>query len=461
MSFIDRLINTPSIDPDDARRRKLLNILLVFMGLLMIMTLFYTIYLDIAGTEETDLVIALYRGSLAMLAGIVIFFLINRYGAGWLASLLFLFLFTFAVVFVSEPKLLLGEFMFYLTMPILMSSILVRPWASYVMASLNTLIIIITAQKIQAVLPLPGILGFFLLALVSWLSARTMEHALRDLRDLNIQLERRVEERTIALASANQDLIAANERLEELDKLKSRFLSIVSHELRTPLGAIQGFAEMLQNEVYGALSPKQHNALARIIANDERLLNLVNDLLDQARIEAGQLSLVNTLFPLHDLISDMESTMRVLVEAKKLYLRIHVADAVPATLYGDQKRLQQILVNLVNNALKFTQQGGVDVHFYRPDEGHWAIDVVDTGPGIPKEAQNYIFDPFRQVDSSATREHKGFGLGLAIVKQLVTLMGGTVIVISEVGQGSTFTVTLPLIAPIRGQSAGNSRGETA
>jgi signal transduction histidine kinase len=108
--------------------------------------------------------------------------------------------------------------------------------------------------------------------------------------------------------------------------------------------------------------------------------------------------------------------------------------------------LQQILVNLVNNALKFTQQGGVNMHFYCPDEAHWAIDIVDTGPGIPKEAQAYIFDPFRQIDSSATREHKGFGLGLAIVKQLVTLMGGTVTVISELGQGSTFTVILPLIA---------------
>lgn len=451
MRLITRVLNIPSSDPDEARRRKLLSLLLGFTGLLMILTLFYTFYLDISNAKESELLPSLYIGSLAMLGGIALIFLINRYGNGWVASLLFLFLFTFAIVFTSEPEMLLGEYMFYLTIPILMASILVRPWASFVLASLNTLIIALTAQNIQVVLPLPGVLGFYLLALVSWLTAQTMEHALRDLRDLNTQLEQRVQERTTALATANQELINANARLEELDKLKSRFLSIVSHELRTPLSAIQGFAEMLQYEVYGALSPKQHNALARIIANDERLLNLVNDLLDQARIEAGQLSLVNVTFPLQGLISDMESTIRVLVEAKKLYLRIHVADAVPTTLYGDQKRLQQILVNLVNNALKFTQQGGVDVHFYRPDEGHWAVDIVDTGPGIPKEAQNYIFDPFRQIDSSATREHKGFGLGLAIVKQLVTLMGGAVTVISEVGQGSTFTVTLPLISPIQRQ----------
>jgi signal transduction histidine kinase len=446
MGFISRLVNVPSADPDDARRRKLLNFLLIIVGGLILLTLIYTFVVSIAGTEEAELLQSLYLASAVVLGGIAVLFFINRYGPGWLASLLFVFLFTFAIVFTSEPQLLLGEYMFYLTIPIVMASMLVRPWASYVIASLTTLFLALAAQQTQVVLPLPGVLGFYLLALVSWLTAQTMEHALRDLRDLNTQLEQRVQERTIALATANQELIAANERLEELDRLKSRFLSIVSHELRTPLGAILGFAEMLQNEVYGVLSSKQHNALSRIIANDERLLNLVNDLLDQARIEAGQLSLVNAAFPLQDLISDMESTMRVLVEAKKLYLRIHVADAVPTTLYGDQKRLQQILVNLVNNALKFTQQGGVNMHFYCPDEAHWAIDIVDTGPGIPKEAQAYIFDPFRQIDSSATREHKGFGLGLAIVKQLVTLMGGTVTVISELGQGSTFTVILPLIA---------------
>ncbi|HOU14563.1 MAG TPA: HAMP domain-containing sensor histidine kinase [Anaerolineae bacterium] len=449
MGLISRFINVPSADPDDARRRKLLSFLLSILGGLLILTLIYILYVDMTGAEDPEPIKSLFFASTAVLGGIVLLFIINRYGPGWLASLLFVLLLTFAIVFTSEPRLLLGEYMFYLTIPIVMASMLVRPWASYVIASLNTLFLALAARQTQVVLPLPGVLGFYLLALVSWLTTQTMERALHDLRDLNIQLERRVQERTIALASANQELIMANERLEELDKLKSRFLSIVSHELRTPLSAIQGFAEMLQNEVYGALSPKQHNALNRIIANDERLLNLVNDLLDQARIEAGQLSLVNAPFPLQGLISDMESTMRVLVEAKKLYLRIHVADAVPTTLYGDQKRLQQILVNLVNNALKFTQQGGVDIHFYRPDEAHWAIDVVDTGPGIPKEAQGFIFDPFRQIDSSSTREHKGFGLGLAIVKQLTTLMGGTVTVISEVGQGSTFTVILPLIAPQR------------
>jgi signal transduction histidine kinase len=448
MNFLSRALNVPSLDPNDARRRKLLNFILSIVGLLVLFTLIFTVYLDVSGAEEdTEDIMSLYVASVGVLGGIIILFFINRYGSGWLAGLLFLLLFTFAVVFTSEPELLLGEYMFYLTIPILMASVLVRPWASYVIASLNTLIIARAAVNVQTVLPVPGVLGFFLLAIVSWLAARTMELALHDLRILNVELDQRVQERTQELAEANQELEDANERLQELDRLKSRFVSMVSHELRTPLSAILGFAEMLQTGVYGEIAEKQHNALNRIIANDQRLLGLVNDLLDQARMEAGQLSLLIEPFAIKDLVNDMESTMRVLAEAKKLYLKTQIDPALPAMLMGDRKRLHQILVNLINNSLKFTKQGGVDVRFYCTEDTHWAIDVADTGPGIPKEAQNYIFDPFLQVDNSSTREHKGFGLGLAIVRQLATLMGGTATVTSELEHGSTFTVKLPLALP--------------
>jgi signal transduction histidine kinase len=329
-----------------------------------------------------------------------------------------------------------------------MSSVILRPWASFLVAGVCGAIIVYIDVFVLGNTPgVPTILGFFTVAFVSWLSARSLENALADLRLLNVGLEDRVRERTNELQQANEQLTVAYEKLQELDRLKSRFLSIVSHELRTPLSSIQGFAEMLQAEVYGPLSQKQRGALERIIANDERLLNLVNDLLDQARMEAGQLSLTIEPFTLQDLVDDMESTMRVLVESKKLYLKVHVSPAVPATLEGDRKRLNQILVNLINNALKFTQKGGISVHFYRPDEEHWAIDVADTGPGIEPEIQTSIFEPFRQGDSSATREHKGFGLGLSIVKQLTTLMGGNVSVVSEVGFGSTFTVKIPIVPP--------------
>jgi signal transduction histidine kinase len=234
-------------------------------------------------------------------------------------------------------------------------------------------------------------------------------------------------------------------REAELERMKSAFVSMVSHELRTPLNAILGYADMLKEAVYGPLSDKQSNVMERIMANAGRQLGLVNNLLDQAQIEAGKLTLKVTSFNPADLIDDVQGVMGVLAQTKGLELTSHIAGEVPATLSGDRQRLHQILVNLVGNAIKFTEEGTVQVCVYRPDAAHWALEVSDTGYGIPPEAQSYIFDPFRQADDSVTRGHTGSGLGLSIVKQLTTLMGGEITLASEVGRGSTFTIVLPLI----------------
>ena len=328
-----------------------------------------------------------------------------------------------------------------------MASMLIRPWASFIAAAVISIIITVAEYQLHNVLAIPQTAGFFFFALVSWLSARSLENACADLRELNVKLEQRVEERTRELAEANQELADANERLKELDRLKSRFVSMVSHELRTPLNAIQGFTEMLQAGIYGEIVNQQKKPLNRITANVQRLLGIVNDLLDQARIEAGELSL--HIAPLHltDLVDDLHSTMDVLAESKGLVLSAEVEPILPEKVCGDRQRLHQIMVNLVNNAFKFTEEGGIYIRMYQPDIHHWAIDVMDTGPGIPKEAQEYIFKPFRQVDGSATRKYKGAGLGLSIVQQLTQLMGGEVKLESEVGHGSTFTVVLPLVTP--------------
>ncbi len=290
-------------------------------------------------------------------------------------------------------------------------------------------------------------LGFFAFALVAWLSARSLENALADLRTINRELDQRVEDRTRELREANLQLERANERLQEIDRLKSRFVAMVSHELRTPLSAIRGFTEMLQAGIYGAMSERQAGALERVFVNTEQLLHLVNDLLDQARIEAGQLSLKPVPFAPVELVEDVRSTLAVLAENQGIDLITEVDPDLPETLYGDSQRLKQILVNLANNAIKFTNEGYVAVRVFHPGNGQWAMVVSDTGVGIPEEAREYIFDPFRQVDSSITREHKGTGMGLAIVKQLAHLMGGSVSLESAIGQGSTFTVLLPIKQP--------------
>ena len=447
MKFIRQLFDIPSLDPDDSRRRKLLNIFLVTSLGISFSVFLFTVYSDILLDVGDSNAAPLYQMSIAFFIGSAIIFFINRYGKGWLASALFLVVLVAAMGFAMPPHILIGSGLFFFTIPILMSSTLLRPWASYLFATLCSAFVTFTELNSRGLFPLPSIAGLFVMAAISWLVARSLEDALQDLRVLNAELDQRVRDRTRELAEANVELSEAYDKLKELDRLKSRFVSMVSHELRTPLNAIQGFVEMMEVGVYGAVTEKHQGALGRIKANTQRLLALVNDLLDQARMEAGRLSLHIAPFSVKGLINDMEATMGVLAEVKGIYLTTRVEAGVPDMLQGDAKRLHQIMLNLINNSIKFTKKGGVDVRVYSPDADHWAFDVADTGPGIPEEAQQYIFEPFRQVDSSITREHTGFGLGLAIVKQLAEAMGGGVNISSELGRGSIFTVILPLHPP--------------
>jgi PAS domain S-box-containing protein len=243
---------------------------------------------------------------------------------------------------------------------------------------------------------------------------------------------------------AEAALALAHHQALEASRLKTQLLAKVSHELRTPLGVILGFAEILEGDIYGPPSEKKRQMMAKIINSTQYLTSLVNELLDQAQLEAGKLKLNIQPFTPADLVDDTLTKLSVLAQTKGLRLTSDITADVPTTLHGDVARLQQILVNLISNAIKFTETGAVRVWLYCPDPDHWALRVCDTGSGIPSEAQTYIFEPFRQVDGSETRAHKGTGLGLSIVKQLTTLMGGEVTLESELGQGSTFTVFLPL-----------------
>lgn len=230
----------------------------------------------------------------------------------------------------------------------------------------------------------------------------------------------------------------------EIDRMKSTFVSFASHELRTPLNAIMGYAELLQEQVYGPLSDKQRDVTKRILANTNHMLSLVCNLLDRAQIEAGTLELNIAPFSPAKVINEAIGAMDVLAQHKGLELSSDIDDDLPAEVIGDWQRVSQIVINLIGNALKFTNEGGVHVRAHRLDVDIWAIDVSDTGIGISKEAQDYIFEPFRRADESPTREYKGAGLGLSIVKQLITMMGGNVALESELEKGSTFTITLPL-----------------
>lgn len=228
----------------------------------------------------------------------------------------------------------------------------------------------------------------------------------------------------------------------DLDRARDDFVSLASHELRTPLSAVLGYIDMLREDVYGPLTSRQRSAVERAAANTEQLVSLINNLLDQAQIQSGGLTLNCTPFSPVQLIDSARMTLAA--RRKGLKLTTSISDDVPAMLYGDFQRLRQIVTNLLDNAVKFADSGSVHVRIYKPDAHHWAVEVSDTGCGIPPEAQRDIFIPFRQADSPMQREYRGAGLGLSIVRQLVDRMEGEIKLESEVGLGSTFTVVLPL-----------------
>ncbi len=557
-TWIQRVLKVQASDPDDARRRELLNILLAgITGFAIIGSAGVAIYAGFTNAWDEQDISLIFLSSLTFIAGSVTIMAVNR-RSGTLAAVLFLLLLTIAFSLSDSPEQLAdGRSLFVYTIPIAISSLVLRPVASFIFAGLSSLIISGLALSVSIVPNLPAIFGFFMLAMVSWLSSRSLEQTLKELRTINAELDQRVEERTRELSAAlarelaeagkteailqgiadgvavfdlsgrtivvnpalsrfldrsqatligvemdkllprydvnakerqaviellhhpnvnapslrfhiNERTLSVNaapvdtgmgERIgtvavfrdvtreAEVEQMKNDFVAMVSHELRTPLNAILGYTEMLRESVYGPVSEQQAGVVKRIESNSQRLLRIVSDLLDQARIEAGQLIFHYGEFSPAALLEAVRGVMDKPAQDKNLHLKSEISPALPASLHGDPQRLQQVLINLVNNAVKFTQQGEVSVRLEPYDETSWACIVRDTGPGIPPEIQPYVFDPFRQADGIATREYGGIGLGLSIVKRLVNRMGGEVSLESEVGRGSTFTVILPYEPP--------------
>jgi signal transduction histidine kinase len=228
---------------------------------------------------------------------------------------------------------------------------------------------------------------------------------------------------------------------------KSQFVANMSHELRTPIAAILGYAELMQEGFYEPLGQKSLDALTRIRSNGKHLLGLINTVLDIAKIESGQFTLNMAEYALDTVVETVRFATESLAQNKKLALKTEVAKSLPIGL-GDEQRLTQVLLNLVGNAIKFTDTGEVCVTA-KAVNGHFAVSVMDTGPGIAEQEQARIFEQFHQVDSSLTKAKGGTGLGLAIAKQIVEMHGGRIWVESTPGQGSTFQMELPTRAEFR------------
>lgn len=239
-----------------------------------------------------------------------------------------------------------------------------------------------------------------------------------------------------------QSLREAKQAAEEADRAKSMFLANVSHEVRTPMTAILGFANLLLEQDLGA---EAREDVETIRSSGEHLLSILDDILDLSKIQAGRLTLEETAFDLRRVVEDTLEMLSAQAGSKDIDLAYQIDDDVPEAIVGDGSRLRQVLANLVSNGVKFTENGGVTVTVSRePGDPPWIVmSVEDTGIGIPEDAINELFQPFTQVDASATRRHEGTGLGLAISKRLVELMEGTIEVESTEGEGSTFTVRVP------------------
>jgi PAS domain S-box-containing protein len=556
MVFVERLIEVHSDDPEDARRRTLLNILLLGTGVATLLVLLFVgayAVLGLATTPE-DVTYPLW-GSLAMLLGISVIYLLNRYGRGWVAALCFLVLITFAGG-LTDPdmaQVVNGRSLAVLVIPIVMASVLLPSWASFSFAALASLFITVMGVMIGIVPNVFAVIIFFVIALVSWLSARSLERALRELRAINRELDRRVDERTRDLAEAlarehagssrsqailegiadgvivfdhdgkavvanpaigrilerrPEEIVGAgikalmHEEMEEaeqevvaellsererrhsgvrlgwgpktlsasfapvrsvdgavsgtvavfrdftreaeIDRLKSDLVSIVSHELRTPLTSIKGYLDLVLMGASGPVSKQQSSFLEIARNNTERLSDMITELLDLSRIESGRIELDVQVVSVPKIVGRVADSLRKSFQDCDLGLALDIPPDLPE-VFGDPGRIAQILTNLLSNALKYTQKGGVTVRV-RQTGSALQIGVADTGVGISSEDQEKLFTRFFRAEDAAVRQQPGTGLGLNITKALVEMHGGQIWVESEPGVGSTFTFTLPLPA---------------
>jgi len=274
-----------------------------------------------------------------------------------------------------------------------------------------------------------------------------------NLDEMLLRLQKVLEEkqRFVKLKDFADRLERTNLELRKIDSMKSEFVSVASHELRTPLAAIKNAVQLMLTGKTGEVNENQKKFLSMAERNINRLTNILNDLLNLSRIESGKMAFKCENIELGDILELAASSLRPHAEVKSIQIDVQIPESLP-TIYGDQEKIEQILTNLIGNAIKFTPDGGKILISARPPphdqkEGYGqavAISVKDTGIGIPAEHRTAIFEKFHQVEGSLRRSMSGTGLGLAITKGLVEAQQGKIVVESEMGKGSTFTFTLPV-----------------
>jgi signal transduction histidine kinase len=446
----------------------------------------------------------LYSSAIFTILGIILFGILlvaNRSPRvpGWLTGVIFLTFIMFTNTQTDTPEELYnGRSLLAWVLPIMLGAVILRPGFAFLVA--------VVIFGLMEIYPPPDNIGInyiamvqlFIIAFVSWLAMSIANRAIRDARreaankeailnsiadgvlvlDLQnnilsanpallkmipeeqlakivskplgetVQWKRKVFSVTASpVPEVGMVAVFRDEtRRHETERARDALIATASHELRTPLAAVMNYLELL------VLLSKQGKVkyeeftehLTRALENSKRLQHLVDDILDQAQIQAGVLELKNKPFDLRALLERTRQLLDVLIKEKNLSYELNIEPDVPLEIVGDAERLHQVLVNLIGNAIKFTNRGGIKVSAAVPRKNELYIQVADSGPGIPAEQLPDIFEAFRRGSNYAQRERQGAGLGLSIAKELVTRMGGEIFVASEPGTGSTFTFTLPV-----------------
>lgn len=501
-----RLLKVPNtFDPDDLRMRQILNIVLLALVIISFIALITTFTYNETPAEvirDSDSSLIVF-GSTGMLIACVILIFLNRSArmpkgvVGWILIIVLI-----AVIATSDSphELTSGRSLIFWFLPIVLSVIVLPPESVFIVDVIVFVLFVLFGRSWES-LNIYALFVIGLTSLLAWLGMSIAQRALRDARneaEKNRAILNGVADGVVVL-NANDQVVLANpsalnmmgsaiarfnsitdhysprseakredrkevggrilsfswsnvvevgnvaivrdiSRQVEVERAKDAILGVVSHEMRTPLAAILGYAEVM------LYMPEPSTELPeRIRANAQRMIALVDDLLDHAQIQARTLKMRKERFSPASLANTVYELLFARANENGVTLNFRIDESLPAALIGDSQRYQQILTNLLGNAIKFTNKGGqVDVSIAPTTSGYWQIVVRDTGIGIPPARLEDIFEPFRRASDYDTRKYQGAGLGLSIAKKIAQLAGGDISVTSIVGEGSTFTVTLPM-----------------
>lgn len=503
MKILSRLNVPDTFDPDDLRMRRILNIILIVLAIVSFIALVTAFTYGETPAEvlrNTDSSVIVF-GSSGMLIVCAILIVLNRSTSmpkgvvGWTLVIVLL-----VVVATSDHphELTSGRSLIFWFLPIVLSVIILPPESVFIVDLIVFILFVFFGRSWEA-LNIYALFMIGLTSIMSWMGMSIAQRALRDARneaEKNRAILNGVADGVVVL-NANDQVVLANppamnmmgsaiarftsitdegfdtfgsptdrkevggrilsfswsrvegvgnvaivrdiSRQVEVERAKDAILGVVSHEMRTPLASILGFSEVLK------ATSDSRDVAERIYVNAKRMITLVDDLLDHAQIQAGALKMLRESFSPYAMADNVFELLSGRAKECGVDLKSVVFDSMPEKLIGDAHRYQQILINLVGNAIKFTNNGGqVNVSISPSDGRTWQMVVSDTGIGIPPERLPDIFEPFRRASDYATRRHQGAGLGLSIAKKIAQLSGGDIQVESTVGRGSTFTVVLPL-----------------